>query len=66
MDIERAKAIKMSADWEEICKEIDTIIQSKLNQTRVCLPENLVRLQAEISTYEGIKNLPQNVIDRAK
>ena len=66
MDIERAKAIKMSADWEEICKEIDVIVKSKLEQTKICLPEQLVRIQAEISTYEGIKNLPQNVIDRVE
>jgi hypothetical protein len=64
MDIERAKSINMSTDWEEICKEIDHWILSQLERTKTCHPEQLGKIQATISAFEQIKKLPQVVIDR--
>lgn len=64
MDIERAKAIKVSTDWEAVCKEIDRWIADELSKTRTCSPDQLPKIQATIGAYEEVKVLPDIVIDR--
>ena len=64
MEIEQAKAISLSSDWELVCKEIDLWIGYLLNKTRTCSPEQLPHIQAEIGAYEKVKNLPRTVIER--
>lgn len=64
MNTERAKAIEASSDWQEICKELDLWVKMQLERTKTCNPEDLTRIQAKISSYEEVKNLPRIVIDR--
>lgn len=64
IDVEKAKAIKMSSDWEAICLELDAWIRGQLERTKTCSAEGLSRIQARISAYEEVKNLPGIVIDR--
>lgn len=64
MDIERAKSIKMSSEWEDVCKELDVWILAELNKTRTCDIEALKKIQSRISAFEEVKDLPQIIIDR--
>jgi hypothetical protein len=64
VNIEKAKAIKMSSDWEEVRKELDVWIDSSMKRMKDCAPDELVKLQAKIRAYEEVKNLPDAVIDR--
>lgn len=64
MNLERAQEVKNSVLWTEIEKEISQLIEAEISTLRRCKPEDLVRVQARIETFEFIRNLPQVVIDR--
>ena len=64
MDIEKAKAIRSSSNWEDIQKELDVWIQAELQKTKTCSPDRLIIIQTTISAFEKVKNLPTIVIER--
>jgi hypothetical protein len=64
MNIEEAKDIHSSRNWEIICSEIDKNIQSCVEKLRIVSAEGLLLLQHEIKMWEKFKRLPQDVIDR--
>jgi len=64
MDIEKAKAIKASSDWEAICVELDRWIQGYVMNLKTCEADKLTLIQTRISAYEEVKQLPLIVIDR--
>ena len=64
MEVERAKAIKMSSDWEAICAELDSWIAGQLQRAKTCTPQDLFRIQQRISAYEEVQRLPDVVVDR--
>jgi len=64
MDIEKAREIDSSLNWKEVCSEIDLWIKSAEKSFRICLPADVVKVQATIEVLERVKNLPKVVIDR--
>jgi hypothetical protein len=64
MDIEKAREIRSSQLWEEICTELDFWIRSEELKLRACVPEQLIEIQQVIETLEKVKSLPTIVIDR--
>jgi len=64
MDVEQAKTIKASTDWQAVCDELDQWVLMELSRTRVCRPEELTAVQAHIRAFEKVKQLPQIVIER--
>jgi hypothetical protein len=62
LTVERAKALK-ELYWADVVDEIDGRISKALNELRFAKPENLEKLQERIRTLEGLKGLPDNVID---
>ena len=63
MEIEKAKAIRSSGNWEDILKELDVWINNELQKTKICTPEKLIIIQTTISAFEKVKSLPTIVID---
>jgi len=64
MDIEQAKAIRSSSNWEQIRKELDSWINAEMQKMRFCSPDDLIRIQTTIEAFEKVKNLPTVVIER--
>ena len=64
MNIEKAKAIRSSANWEEVQKELDAWISTELRKMRECTEDQLVTIQTTIRAFEKVKLLPDIVIGR--
>ena len=64
MDIEQAKAIRSSSNWETIQKELDSWIYAEMQKMKTCSEGDLIRIQTTISAFEKVKNLPTVVIER--
>ena len=62
--IETAKSIKASSNWEAIKVELDRWKNDAFETMKNCTPDQLPRLQAEVKSYDKVKNLPDIVIDR--
>ena len=63
MEIERARGLKQSSDWESVKKVLDGWIGSCEQQLRTCNAHELQHLQSSITTLEKVKMLPEIVID---
>ena len=64
MEIETAKAVRTSSNWEAIKAELDRWRNDTFEAMKLCTPEQLPALQAEVKAYEKVKKLPDIVIDR--
>lgn len=64
MEIEKAKEISSSENWRLICLELDNWIQMELSRLKSCPPEELINIQTRVRVLEGVKGLPQTVIER--
>lgn len=64
MDIEKAKALQSSSQWEDVLRELDIWIANELQKTKTCTSEKLIIIQTTISAFEKVKSLPSVVIDR--
>jgi len=64
MDLQQAKELQSSLMWASVVTELDKRIIYAVEKLKTCLPEDLSLLQWEISIYESLKRLPQDVIER--
>jgi len=64
MNIQTAKELKSSLLWGGVVEELDKKITFELTKLRTCNVDELPLIQAKIQSYESIKNLPDDVIDR--
>ncbi len=64
MEIEIAKAVRTSSNWEAIKVELDRWKNDTFEMMKHCTPEQLPALQAEVKAYEKVKELPTIVIER--
>lgn len=64
MSVEKAQEIHSSVLWESVCAEIDNIIESLIYKLKTVPKDDLEAVQMEIRTWERVKRLPQDVIDR--
>ena len=64
MNAERAIEIRNSELWNDINIELGDLIDIEMAKLRRCLPEDVIRIQTRIDTFEFIRSLPQNIIDR--
>jgi hypothetical protein len=64
MSVERAKEVKASILWADVCEEINKQIHYLTQRLRSCTRDELEGIQREINAHEKLKQLPDNVIDR--
>jgi len=64
MTVEDAKSLQQNVLWESLCKEIDLIIEARMERLTCCLPDEAIHLQAEIRSLRSVKSLPQDIVDR--
>lgn len=64
MDIEVAKTVRASSNWEHIKAELDRWKNDTFETMKHCSQEQLPALQAEVKAYEKVKKLPDIVIGR--
>jgi len=64
MTVEDAKSLQQNILWQELCLEIDTLVNSSLSRLAICSPAELIPLQERIKSLVGLKNLPQDIVDR--
>ena len=59
-----AKELRNSDLWKSVNIELDYRIQCKMNELKKCDGEGLKTLQDKIASYEELKRLPDDVIER--
>jgi len=64
MNVEKAKEIRHSGNWTEVCSELNEWIKKEMNKLLICRSEDLRDVQLTIKILEKVKNLPEVVIDR--
>ncbi len=64
MSVEKAQEIHSSVLWESVCAEIDNIVDNLIHRLKTVPKDDLEAIQMEIRTWERVKRLPQDVIDR--
>lgn len=64
MEVEKAKEIRSSQNWAEVCKELDLRINNLMQQLKICAKDQLEKIQDKIKAYEEVKRLPTDVIER--
>lgn len=64
MNAEQAKEMRQTVIWEEFCHELDKIIAGEVERLKSCSPDELKAVQRSIRTLEGVKRLPEDIIDR--
>ena len=60
----QAKELRNSDLWKSVNIELDYRIQCKTNELKKCDSEGLKTLQDKIASYEELKRLPDDVIER--
>ena len=64
MSLEQAQELRNTSLWKYVKLEIDHRIFCKLNELKICTPENLPLIQAQMKVYEEFLRLPDDVIER--
>ena len=64
MTYEKALEIHSSDLWTHVVKELEHRIELELQTLRTAPLEKVSSIQQKISILEGLKSLPQDVIDR--
>ena len=64
MSLEKAKELRNTDIWKEVCRELDYRISMLAQQLRICSLEEVRDKQIRIALLEEIKNLPEVIINR--
>ena len=64
MNLERARDLKNNLLWGEITEELDRKIYLIGQKLHTCTADQLQMFQAEIRILNGVKRLPDEVIER--
>lgn len=64
MNLERAQELKGSLIWANACEELDIKIHHLTQKLKTCKPEELEKIQIEISVFEAVKRLPDDIVSR--
>ena len=60
----QAKELRNSDLWKSVNAELDFRVRCKMNELKDCDTEGLKTLQDKIASYEELKRLPDDVIER--